>query len=283
MSFKARLSNVQNATPGGTCTVHIPVGPTYDGFTINFAGATATEARITGIKLRVNGAIVQEWADASDLDDRNQYLGYDAMPATPIDLYLPMRSTEAQAAGVDRAGQRILSTIDAERLTSLRTDGLQTVQLEFALAAAYTDASSANIVAHAIIAPSAPEAPGVMVFTRRTSYNAGGAGSFVINDIPRAGRVLRHHIIKSDCTAVTVKRDRLAIIDNVTKVALQEDQDQNGRVPASARTVIDYTENGNLDESVDLRGVQDYELALTLGSGGAFDIVTEYLGTLADF
>lgn len=273
---KQRLANVQNAVAGGTCTIHIPPGPTYDAVQVRFAGATATEARIDNIRLRLNGKVTQEWLDASDLDDRNQYHGYDAMPATPIDLYLPLRSFDVQAAGV-------LSTIDAERLTALRTGNLGTITLEFSLDAAYTDASAANITAEAVVKPGAPEAAGLMVFTRRTSYNPGGAGDFVINDIPRVGRVKCHHIIKADNTAVTVKRDRVAIWDNAQKTFIQDDQDHNGRVPAAARTVIDYCANGNLDESVDLRGVSDYELTLTLGSGGAFDILTEYVGTLDDF
>lgn len=271
-----RLANVQNAAPGAVCTIHIPAGPTYDGFMVRFAGATATEARVTNLRLIVNGKTVQEWLDASDLDDRNQYHGYDAMPATPIDLYLPMRSFDVQAAG-------LLSTVDAERLTSLRTGDLGPIMLQFGLAAAYTDASAANITAAAVVKQGAPEASGLMVFTRRTSYNPGGAGDFVINDIPRVGRVKAHHIIKSDATVVTVKRDRLAIWDTIAKTFIQEDQDQNGRVPAAARTVIDYCVNGNLDESVDLRQANDYELTLTLGSGGAFDILTEYVGNLSDF
>jgi hypothetical protein len=273
---KQRLANVQNAVAGGICTIHIPPGPTYDAIQVRFAGATATEARIDNIRLFANGKTIQEFLDGSDLDDRNQYHGYDAMPGTPIDLYLPLRSMDVQAAG-------ILSTVDAERLTSLRTGDLGPIMLQFQLDAAYVDASAANITAEAVVKPGEPEASGLMVFTRRTSYNPGGAGDFVINDIPRVGRVKCHHIIKADCTGVTVKRDRVAIWDNAQKTFIQDDQDQNGRVPAAGRTVIDFCANGNLDESVDLRGVADYELTLTLGSGGAFDILTEYVGTLGDF
>lgn len=271
-----RLANVQNAVAGGICTIHIPSGPTYDGFTVRFAGATATEGRVQSIRLIVNGKTVQEFLDASDLDERNQYHGYDAMSATPFDMYLPMRSLDVQAAG-------ILSTIDAERLTSLRTGDLGPIMLQFTLNAAYVDASAANVTASAQVKPGAPEASGLMVFTRRSSYNAGGAGEFVINDIPRVGRVKAHHIIKADATEVTIKRDRVAIWDGALKTAIQDDQDQNGRVPVAGRTVVDYCVNGNLDESVDLRGVSDYEMRLTLGSGGAFDILTEYVGNLSDF
>lgn len=281
-----KLADVQNAVAGGKCTVLIPAGPTIDAIRLRFAGVDATVARIKNIRFNLNGKPVREYLDAADLDEVNKFYAHDAMPATPIDVYFPFRRIEVQAAGA-------LSTIDAERLTALRTGNAGPMSLQFDLDALYASASAANIIAEAIIAPGGPQAMGLMTFTRRTSYNPGGAGKFPINDIPRVGRVVAHHIIKADCNTVTVKR-RLAggpreiLWDEATKTGIQEDQDQNGRVPVAGRTVIDYCNNGNLDESVALvdkdgRPAAEYELTLDLASGGPFDILTEYLGTPADF
>lgn len=279
-----KLADVQNAVAGGKCTIQIPSGPNYDGIAVELLGASATLARIDNPRFSLNGKPVREFIDAAELDFINQYYGYDAA-ALPGFIYLPFRRIEVQAAGA-------LSTVDAERLTMLRSGDAGPMTLSFDIDAAYVDASATNIKAYADIAPGAPQATRGLTFTRRTSYNFGGAGTFPVNDIPRLGRVLAHHILKNDCSKVSVKRRmrnglREVIWDEASKTAIQEIQDHNGRVPVAARTVIDYCVSGNLDESValvDENGpAAEYELSLTLDSGGAFDIVTEYIGTPDQF
>jgi hypothetical protein len=74
--------------------------------------------------------------------------------------------------------------------------------------------------------------------------------------------------------------------DQALKTAIQDIQDQDGRVPVAGRTVIDFCSTGNLDESLDIRqsaGCTEFQLDLTSTAGGATDILVEYLGTLDEF
>lgn len=274
-----QLANFQNIAPGATGTLIVPPGPTYDALGIRAAGAAATLAFMANWRFEINGKLVQQYLDAADLDAVNSYHGRDAAPgATPFDLYLPFRRTEVQAAGN-------LSTIDAERLTALRTGDLGPMTLKIDFNAGYTQASAANVQAFAVIKPGAPEPSGLLTFTRRFSYNL-NAGLNAINDIPRIGRVICMHVVKSDVTLVTVKRNRVAVWDNALKTAIQDIEDQDGRVPIAGRTVIDFCCTGNLDESLDIRqstGCTEFEVDLTSTAGGATDILVEYLGTLGEF
>lgn len=289
MSFKQKLSDVQNAVAGGKCTIQIPAGPTYAGIVLRLLGASATLARITNIRFSLNGKPVREYASGTELDFINTYYGYDAA-AMPGELYFPFSRIEAQAAGE-------MSTVDAENLTALRTGNAGPMSLSFDIDAAYVDASAANITAHAIIIPGAPKPMGLMTFTRRATIN-GVAGDNVVNDTPRVGRVLAHWCLAADITKVTVKRrmrnqPRELLWDEVPKEVIQEDQDQHGRVPVAGRTVIDFCDTGNLDESVALFDpdpnspsygpASEYELKLTKTAGAGFDILTEYIGNPADF
>lgn len=284
MSNKQKLSDVQNATPGGKCTIQIPAGPTYDSIILELLGASAQLGRITNIRFSLNGKPVREYASGTELDFVNQFYGYDAA-ALPGRLVFPFSRIEVQAAG-DR------STVDAERLTALRTGNAGPMTLSFDIDPAYVDASAANIKAFAMIAPGAPQPMGLMTFTRRGTYNL-VAGSNVVNDTPKVARVLAHHILRNDITEVTVKRrlknrEKETLWDEVLKTALQEDQNQHGRVPNAARTVIDFCDTGNLDESVALvdeegNPAAEYDLKITSTAGGSTDILTEYLGNPADF
>lgn len=267
MSVFRKLPAVDIA--GSNITIKVPTGPTYDGILLIPSGTGATIARVENIRVLLNSKTVMEFATGTELDDINKYHGRDAADGTLLDLMLYFRRPEVQAFGK-------ASTIDAERMTSLRTRNLSTFTIECTANASWT---APAMEAYALEAPFAGEDLGFLVKTKRYTYNPGASGDFEMSDWAKGPRIIAAHFKKSDVNRISIKTNGYAVIDNVSKDAIQAFQDQDGRVPVSGYTVADFCQNGNLDEALRTAGLTDLRATANLGSSGALPVIVEYLDT----
>ncbi len=287
MSLVQRIADFTPQAAGATAVLTLPPGPTYDGIRINAAGATATLARLKNPRLEINGVPVLNLTGltSAEIDNLNKFHGRNpAAAGPPVQLYIPFRRQEIKGGGP-------AAEIAAERLTALRTGNAGVVQLKFDVDAAYVDAPN-NLTAEAEIAPGAPEAMGLMTFTRVLTYNL-NAGFNAITNVPRVARIAAMHFLLNDITEVSIKRNRVPLVDRASKAGLQQLQNNDAReynrVALADRTSVNFIANGNLDEAVSVAAndpqnpCTDLEVDLTSTAGGACNVVVEYIGRLGDF
>lgn len=280
---KRKLPDVSNVGVSQTFTIRVPVGPTYDRIMLEVGGATNyADTQFTALRVLLNGKVIQEFADLGKLDAINTYHGRVAASgsgtvASPKNFSIHFRRPELQAMGNNGKGQSAFSTVGAERLTALRTGDLQTVTIEGTIGAIIT---VPFVRAYGIQADGPPEPLGFIVKIKRNTYNPAGSGDLEISDWSRGPRYLAVHFDKSDVTAITHKVNGFAVIDSMPKTVLQREQSEEGRVPVSGLTVLDFAVNGDMDGALVTDGVQDMRTTLTLGSGGSLPAYIEMVSTL---
>lgn len=275
MRFKL-LPNVTTVTSGQPAQVNLPVpGPTFDRVLLRW-GCTASPgiAGMTNIRVVVDGNVIQEYADASVLDDINKYHGRDAVGgagtvASPYDSVIYFRRPEISSSFG-------LSETAAERFTSLRTKNVKSAWIEFTITGA-----GAFCTAFSDEAPvKDAEESGYITRVKKFNYNATAGDQDTLFNIPR-GRgqagIIAVHFKAADVTKITVKENGYSVVDAVTKEALQEFQDDDFKVPVAGYTVVDFCANGNLDEVLLVHPERDLRALTTKTAGASMDVYVEYL------
>lgn len=279
---KRKLPDVSNVAAGATATIRVPTGPTYDrinlvvGAAAGAANLAALLAAFTAVRVLINGRVIQEYPSLTVLDDINSYHGRIAASGsgTQALISLHFRRPEVKSFGKDSDGISVLSEVQAERVTSIRTGDVDTFTVEMTAAPGLT---TPTIQAFSEEADGIALPLGFMTKIRRHTYNPAGASDFEISDWTRGGRLMAIHVQKADATVVTIKANNSAVIDAITKTVLQRMQVEEGRVPVAGYTVVDFIGNGDLDGALVTAGLRDLRTTLTLGSGGATNVFLEYL------
>jgi hypothetical protein len=276
MRFKS-YPNVSQVVSGQPFQVRLPVpGPTIDRLLL-LVGATAGPglAAITNIRVMIDGNPIMEFATLADLDDLNRYHGRDAIagagtPASPYEACIYFRRPEISSF----LG---LKEVAAERVTSLRTRDIKNAWVEATITGA-----GAFCLAFGDEAPvSEAEPSGLITRIKRFPINAIAGDNEVLHDIPKGdGKtgLMQVHFQAADVTIVrSLKENGYAVIDGASKVALQEFQDQDGKVPVAGYTVIDFISNGNLDEVLMLSPTRELRGTIAKTAGAALPYYVEYL------
>lgn len=279
MPFQKKQVNFGNVASGATTTVRLPVGPTYDRIAMRFLGGTgAGLANVTNVRLLANGKVIQEYADLSVLDDLNKYHGRDAAAGgAPFDACFYFRRPEIKSFTWNG---RQLTEIDAERITSLRTRNLDTLTMEFTPNGTYSGASPANTDIYTDEVPDVSEDFGLITKVKKFSYPFSGAGDFpTLFDIPRGPRIMAIHYKTSLVTKVSLLANSVALMDNLSIGALQKFQDYDGKVPVAAYAVLDFIQNGNMDEALRTAALRDLRAIISVSGAITPDVYVEYLDT----
>jgi hypothetical protein len=267
MRITTRMPSLSNVTAGGTATLNMPTGRTYEKLVLAYSGVT--RAQMKDLKLLIDGKPIVEYKDADQLASVNQYYGrHDA--AGYITLWFARPE---------------MTALEQRRVTGLGTgDGqgngrVQTLQLEVEIDAAATDP---KITASAI--QSDPKPLGMMNKVKRFSYSSATAGTFEIDNIPKGPRLMAVHFIKSedDVSRVEVEQNSRKIVEG-EKGLIQFLQAENGRVPQAGILSVDWTLEGDIYQSIvtDPKRIQDQRFRLTLDSSGSVDVLVEYLDNYA--
>lgn len=274
MKIIDQLPALTTVAPGSKATLQIPTGPTYEGIIFTVTAAAGLDATDIGrIDVLLNGTPFQTFKDLTRLLDINSYYGRDAdtVAATKIEFKLHFNRRE-------------LMDNENRKAPGWGTADVQNFDIEIQVAAAAP--ADIKIVAHAIKDP-LPQPIGVFFGIKEQAANAGVAGDIEVSDILKGPRYGAFHLFKADCNAVELEIEGQRIL-RATKAVLERVQKGavSTRVPVTAKaTHVDFITDGNLLECLRTdRGdgvpVQDMRLKMTMGTTGAYDIVTEYLATL---
>lgn len=257
-----RLPSLANVTAGGTATLNMPLGRTYEKLTLTYSGVT--RAQLKDIRLMIDGKPVLEYETAEQLASLNKYYGrHDEAGFVTIWFIRPELNALAQ-----------------QRVTGLGTgkDGVgvvQTLQLEVDI-----DSEAENPVIEARAVQSDPKPLGVMNKLKRFVYSSATAGQFEIDNIPKGPRLAAVHFIKEagDVSRIEVEQNSRKIVEG-SKGLLQYMQKESGRKPQPKITAVDWLQEGDLGQAIDTRPgvIQDQRFRLTLDTPGAVTVLVEYI------
>jgi hypothetical protein len=253
---------------GQTARTKLPPGWAYHDLYVTYAGATL--AQILEARVLVNSEVIQRVVGA-DLDSMGQHDGRAAaggILTIPFDRYgLLNRTAEEETAlvtGVVGADGRIIKTLELE--------------LDIDAAAVGTALSARMEVSR----PDPRKGPGTILRLEKHVRSIGGAGELQINDLPKGDEkhmALNRLFIKSaQASRVIIKRDNVTIFD---RTATQNNRLLNDGVRTAQANwfVIDTTEKGYGGDVIDLVGVNDLSIAVTMdGADAAVEVYPEYLG-----
>ncbi|NIC03977.1 major capsid protein P2 [Billgrantia bachuensis] len=267
MRLTTRMPSLSNVTPGGTATLNMPIGRTYERLILSYTNLT--RAQMKDIRISVDGKPVMEFADAEQVAALNKYYGrHDAAGQLTLWFVRPE-----------------LNQLEQQRVTGLGTgarDGsgkVSTLQLEVEIDGA---AVGPTIQAHAIQSDPAPL--GMINKIKRFTYSSATAGQFEIDNIPKGPRLCAIHFIKDadDVSRVEVEQNSRKVVEG-GKTLLQYLQRESGRVPQAKYLAVDFTQEGDIYQSIvtDPKLIQDQRFRLTLDTAGQVTVLVEYLDGFA--
>lgn len=254
------ITNISPVAASQSVTVTVPVGRTLERLTFRMGG-TFTLAQLANIALRVNGKVIQEYADGTVLDAINKFYGLgDASGEISLWMIRPWLKRRPDDAFV----------------TGLGTSDVQTVQVTADIGAA----TSPTLTAYGVF--SAPQPMGAICKVRRISANAAGT-LYQFDSLPRGPRLMAAHVKKTDANDVELLIESRRVIDG-SKTDLHNTLTRFGRTPQTGYTHLDFCMADLLDDALVTvvgQGNQarpaDMRLQLTLGTSGAFDVYAEML------
>lgn len=267
MRLTTRMPSLSNVTAGGTATLNAPIGRTYERMVFSYSGVT--RAQMKDIKVVIDGKPIMEFADAEQVAALNKYYGrHDEAGLITLWFVRPE-----------------LNALEQQRVTGLGTGDqagngkISTLQFEIEIDAAAVDP---KVTAHAIQSDPAPL--GMINKIKRFTYSSATAGQFEIDNIPKGPRLCAIHFVKAagDVSRVEVEQNSRKIVEG-DKPLLQYLQKEAGRTPQAGYLAVDFTQEGDVYQSIvtDPRQIQDQRFRLTLDTAGQVTVLVEYLDGFA--
>lgn len=241
-------------TAGSDTSVTLKVGGyTYE--RVMFELTNVTPAQLKNIEVRVNGDAIQEFKDGQQVLDINSFYNRKIKSG-----FLTIWAIRPE-----------LTNIAQRRTTAWGTMNLQTLSIHMEIAEGVT---APKIKGHAVVT----DARSMMTITKikRFPYNAAVSGQVDIDNIPRGPRVMAMHLFKSDISDVEVEMDNVRFYDASKALSITV-QEENGRVPLTDCTHVDFLGDNDLANALITANARDFRIKATLDTAGGADILVEYL------
>ena len=262
-----RLPDFSPFTAGGTSTLAMPVGLTYDLVLLELIGNETDELtadKILDIEVRANGKTLQEYKSGAQINALNNYYNRGSSPGFVVLWFIRPELTELRY----------------QRMTALGTADLQTLSLHLKLA---SDApAGSKVIAHAV--QSEPQPLGVITKVKSFPVTFATGGEQDISNIPRNGaRIAAMHLESTvDVSKVRVSVNSVDVFEASDKLAA-EVQNRYDRVADEDSTIfrVDWMLEGDMAQALITAGVQDMRIKPTIASAGQVDVLVEYLDGFA--
>lgn len=257
----SKLQSFSNVTAGDTATLELPLGLTYDKVHILHTGVTL--AQLKNIRVEVNGKPIREYKDGVELDNENQYYGYNVEAGT-LDICFKREEMKTLAeARSFSLGTSSRPYSDGQQMVKPPAIANVTIRMDIDAAAA-----APNLTAYAILSPAAP----IGFITKKKNFPKQlNAGVTEIDNLPRpnTARIGAFHIV----TAATIERievemDSIKIFELPVDLA-KKVQTDHGRFPQADRHVVDFMMEGDLLQALPMAGVQDLRIRVYADAGTA--------------
>jgi hypothetical protein len=266
-----KMPSMSNVAAGSTASANLPIGLSYLRLMMTYAGVTL--AQLKNLVIEINGKPVQAFKDAAELDKLNQY--YKRGAANGI-LNIWFIRPELTGKKSQATAQGIITVNDSD-LTAIGTADVQTLTLKVDIDAG---AAAPELTLHAVRGPQQP----LGLITKVKSFPRAFAttGQQDIDTLPRGGaRIAAIHLFKADVSAAEVEANSVKVIDG-PKALLEEEQTRMGRTPQTgSATHLDFCLSGDILDSLETRGLQDFRLRPTIDTQGEVRAIVEYLDGFA--
>ncbi|CAM3913505.1 major capsid protein P2 [Pseudoalteromonas maricaloris] len=271
------LNNITGVHAGGTASVSLPIGLTYE--TIFFDLQGVTPAQIKNFRVELNGRMLTEYETLAELVKENDYYEREQ-----LDGYVALHFTRPEVKSA------LSPDLQVQRFFGLGTVGLELAQIKFDI-----DGAAANPQIKAWAHKSAGTLPG-WLFKRRVFRFNFAQGTNEVADIPRPEgahialieirKPVQDTENKVGVTEVeflvnnTKWRDRLPLKlhNHILK--------QGGRTAQKDTFAVDLMQQGDVFSSLMLakdgpNAIHDMRLRIDCDEGGASSVVVHYADNYA--
>lgn len=258
-----KMPSFEGVAAGQTATLRLPIGFSYHKALIAYSGVTL--AQMEEIRVVANGKTIQRHLTGAVLDAMNQF---DGMAAASGVLTIDFERFGLRT----RAGSE-LTVIG----TGVKDDPMpiSTLSIEIDIAAA----AAAPVLSCKAI-QSGPKPSGVIKQVRVFGHDPSAIGEYEIADLPRLGLINRV-IFKSASTINSLKLERDGhVVFERDKAENEVVQADGVRVVQAGYYAIDFSEEGNGQDALDVSNVHDLRFTLDMAAAGHVDAIVEYLAPL---
>lgn len=254
------LNSLTGVSAGGTASLGLPIGNTYE--KIHFDVKGATPEQITNIRVELAGRMLTEYSTLADLIKENDF--YKREKADGLTTLFFTRP-EVKSA--------LKPTLVEQRFFGLGTTGLSLAQIKFDIS---PDAANPSVKAYAEKA--APSLPG-WLFKRRTFRYSMTAGINEISDLPKpsGSYIAMIEIKKAGVTEAEFVINNVKWRDRMPKALHNLILQQAGRAPQADIHAIDLMSDGDVFGALYLdKAINDMRLRIECESAGQAEIVVHY-------
>ncbi|MEC4091145.1 major capsid protein P2 [Pseudoalteromonas rubra] len=269
----SKLNNLTGVTPGGTASLSLPIGRTYEKIHFQFENIEATEIR--NFRIELNGKMLSEWKTLQDMLNENAYYRREQ-----LDGYATLYFTRPEVESV------MHHSLSAQRFFALGTSGLSIAQIKFDIGTPKNDQQGNPLtpIVNAYTEKREPSPPG-WLFKRRTFAYNWAVGVNEVENLPRpnGARIalieLKHPSVKS----------AEFLVDNVTwrektpTVLHNHIIKQRGRAVQPDTYAVDLALSGDVFSSLVLTPqISDMRLRVECEQAGPAEVVVHYFDDYAN-
>jgi len=258
-----KMPSFEGVAAGQTATLRLPIGYSYHQVLIAYAGVTL--AQMDEVRVIANGKTIQRLIGGDVLDSLNQFDGRNAAGG--------VLTVDFERFGLrTRAGSELTVCGTGAKDDELPISTLS-IEIDINVAAAAPVLSAKAI-------QSGPRKSGVLKHIRVFGHDPSAAGEYEISDLPRLGLVNRV-FFKSASTINSIKlqRDGFDVFDR-DKAENEAVQADGVRVVQAGYYVVDFSEEGNGQDALEIASVHDLRFTLDMAASGHVDVIVEYLAPL---
>lgn len=266
-----KLPSISRVVPGSKAVLEVPTkGPTYYKMLFVVTGTGLAVGNIGRIDVLFNGTVRQTFKNLQRLIDINSFYkrSADSVAADRIEFMLSFFSAQYDDLAYKLA-------------TGIGTADLNTFNVEMEIAAGAP--ADIKMEATAYI-DTMPQPVGAFVGFREYGISSSVTGEVETDKLGKQGEIYHAlHLAKADISKVVIEANQIKVVEATKKdlERYQKDASPNPRVPVTAGyTHVDFLMDGNANDVLNTRNVNDLRLKMTFDTVGAAEIIAETLETI---
>lgn len=279
--YDSPMPDAQVVAASNTSIFKLPIGLRYHELLFTIGGTGVLLADISEIRVLANEVVVHRYS-ATERDTLNKFDGRAAFNASTN----PVLTIPFDRIGMENSMVNELTALDTGPLSANANPNstqIRALTVEVDLNSGWPADGTLKLAASQ--SPSLGQGAGTVLHLNKTSRSVGGAGETEFSDLPyadvRSQALSRTAMFLSanDISRLQIERDTVKIFDR-TKTVNTAIQTDGVRVPQTGAFVVDRTERGYAQNTINLQGVRDFRYKVTATGAMTVTFISEYLGAL---
>ena len=250
-----------NVVASGVASLELPVGMTYNKIFFKMSGTTFARSHITRCVCKLNGKIFYD-VSATRLQSINTYKNGKSDTSFFV---IDFTEKEAKTIGGMQAGG--IGT--GEGVTN------------FIVELTISGATAPAIESWSMISEPMPLTLITALIHHTATFSAAGTFPIVLPHGPESKHLVKRvFFFHSNMTKVLVKKNGIIIYEALDTDTLAYIEQDFGKTPAAGMMVVDYINNDNLKEILDISTAQSMQYDITVSAADTVHVYSEILATL---